>query len=239
MADATDEEPGHTPEDANGTADLEDAGDTAARPRQRRTVPLFTAVVLVAIALICGYLLGRPGHPIDTSADAGFLRDMSVHHAQAVDLSMIILEESEDPILRAVARDIARTQQEQIGRMQGWLMQWELPARGTQPAMAWMSGHGGHGPGDADGAGTAPMPGLVSEEEMERLRGAKGQDAEILFLRLMIDHHRGGIEMAEAEVVLGDEPMVVEFASGMAEAQQVEIDMMRDMLEERGADPDD
>ena len=129
---------------------------------------------------------------------------MSVHHAQAVDLSMIILEESEDPILRAVARDIARTQQEQIGRMQGWLMQWELPARGTQPAMAWMSGHGGHGPGDADGAGTAPMPGLVSEEEMERLRGAKGQDAEILFLRLMIDHHRGGIEMAEAEVVLGE-----------------------------------
>ncbi|GAB3451959.1 hypothetical protein GCM10027570_29580 [Streptomonospora sediminis] len=202
---------------------------------RRRTVPLLIAVPLVIAALIGGYLLGRPGYPVDNSADAGFLRDMSVHHSQAVDMSLILLEEADDPVLRVLATDILRTQQEQIGRMQGWLVQWDLPARGAQPAMAWMSGHGGHGSG---GQQDEPerMTGLATEAEMDDLRAAEGEDAEILFLQLMIEHHEGGIEMAEAAVDLGQEQMVVDFADGMVAAQQSEIDLMEDMLHDRGAE---
>ncbi|MFC3999587.1 DUF305 domain-containing protein [Nocardiopsis sediminis] len=202
------------------------------QPRRTRTVPLYIAIALVVAALVCGYIAGRPGYPIDTSADAGFLRDMSVHHAQAVDMAFVIRDKTDDPTLRAIAQDIARTQQEQIGRMQGWLVQWDLPARSSQPPMAWMAGHDGHG-------GEAPdtMPGYASEERMADLADADGVDAEVIFLETMIDHHRGGIEMAEAEARLGGDDMVTAFAAGMAEAQQTEIDLMNDLLEDRGAEP--
>ncbi|MFD0774271.1 DUF305 domain-containing protein [Streptomonospora algeriensis] len=218
----------HTP------ADRESSGPT----RRRRTVPLLIAVPLVIVALLGGYLLGRPAQPIDNSPEAGFLRDMSVHHSQAVDMSLIVLEEADDRVLRTLATDILRAQQEQIGRMQGWLVQWDLPARGAQPAMAWMEGHGGHGGGQGSGGdATERMAGMASEAEMDELREAEGEDAEILFLQLMIDHHEGGIEMADAGAELSSDPMVADFAEGMAKAQQSEIDLMEQMLRDRGAEP--
>ncbi|RCV54034.1 DUF305 domain-containing protein [Marinitenerispora sediminis] len=202
---------------------------TGSRPR-RRAVPLPFVAVLVAAALVAGYVLGRPGYPLDNSADAGFLRDMSAHHAQAVDMSMTVLETAEDPTLRTVAYDIATTQQSQIGRMQGWLVQWGLGARGAQPPMAWMAGHG---------HGDAPerMPGLATEEDMDALAAAEGEEAEIQYLELMIEHHQGGAEMADAAASLAREPMVTGFARGMAGAQRSEIELMTRMLEERGVRP--
>ncbi|WP_017570620.1 DUF305 domain-containing protein [Nocardiopsis halotolerans] len=230
---------------ATGTADHDDGppdddsppweeegphGDTTPRTSWR-SLPMWTAVILVVLALGGGYLLGRPSYPLDTSADAGFLRDMSAHHAQAVDMSMIILEKTEDPELSTVATDIARTQQSQIGIMQGWLMAWDLPARGSQPAMAWMEGHD-HGGGEG---GEVPdtMPGLASSEEMASLEEAEGEEAELLFLELMIAHHEGGIDMADAEVELGQEELVVNFAEGMASSQQKEIELMEGMIDQR------
>ncbi|WP_186356265.1 DUF305 domain-containing protein [Streptomonospora sp. PA3] len=209
--------------------------DGHAAARRRRSVPLLIAVPLVVAALIGGYLLGRPAHPVDGSADAGFLRDMSVHHSQAVDMSLIVLEEADDRVLRTLATDILRTQQEQIGRMQGWLVQWDLPARGAQPRMAWMQGHGGH---DAGGDSPERMMGMASEAEMDELRAAEDERAETLFLQLMIDHHEGGVEMAEAEARLGGEQMVVDFAAGMAETQRSEIELMERMLRDRGVEPE-
>ncbi|TQN30680.1 uncharacterized protein (DUF305 family) [Haloactinospora alba] len=214
----------HTAEDSSS------AGEQHGDQGHRRGWPLWSAVAaLVVAALVGGYALGSPGYPDDDSPEAGFLRDMSTHHAQAVNMSLLVLEESEDTALRTVAQDIARTQQEQIGRMQGWLVQWDLPARGPEPPMSWMPDH------DAEGG----MPGMASEERMEKLRTAEGEDAEIVFLRAMIDHHVGGVDMAEAAEELGEEPMVVDFAAGMAETQQSEIEMMREMLSERGVDPED
>ncbi|MBB5999611.1 DUF305 domain-containing protein [Streptomonospora salina] len=217
-------------------------GDGSEPARRRRSVPLLIAVPLVVVALLGGYLAGRPAQPIDSSPEAGFLRDMSVHHSQAVDMSLIVLEEADDRLLRTLATDILRAQQEQIGRMQGWLVQWDLPARGAQPAMAWMEGHGGHGGGQGgEGSGddaTGRMAGMASESEMTDLREAEGEQAEILFLQLMIDHHEGGIDMADAGADLSSKAMVADFAAGMSEAQRSEIDLMEKMLRERGAEPE-
>lgn len=195
-----------------------------------RSVPTWITVVLVVLALGVGYLLGRPSSPLSTGADAGFLRDMSSHHAQAVDMSLIIIDKTEDPELHTVATDMARTQQAQIGIMQGWLMAWGLNARGAQPPMTWMGGHD-HGAGTGDVPDS--MPGLASSEEMVALEESEGVEAEILFLELMIAHHLGGIEMAEAEVTLGGEKLVVDLAQGMINAQQTEVDLMEAMIAER------
>lgn len=204
----------------------------------QHSTPTWLAVVLVVLALGLGFLLGRPAQPLDTSADAGFLRDMSSHHAQAVDMSMIILDKAEDPQLHNVATDMARTQQAQIGMMQGWLTEWDLPSRGSEPPMTWMA-DADHDHGDEDDDIPETMPGLATPEEMDELEEAEGQAAEVMFLELMIEHHLGGIEMAEAQVELGSEDQVTNLAQGMVDAQQNEVDLMEGMLEQRGDEPDD
>jgi uncharacterized protein (DUF305 family) len=229
-ADDGDETP-YEDDRAEPEAFSEYGGSTAATTPAARSVPLWMAVTLVALALVGGFLLGRPSYPLDTGADAGFLRDMSAHHAQAVDMSMIILDKTDDVELHTVATDMARTQQAQIGIMQGWLSAWGLTARSPEPPMTWMEGHD-HGGGEGEVPET--MPGLATDEELVRLSDAEGEQAEVLFLELMIEHHLGGIEMAEAEVELGSEDLVTNFAQGMVDAQRSEVQNMERMLETRG-----
>ncbi|QVQ51653.1 DUF305 domain-containing protein [Spiractinospora alimapuensis] len=222
-ADASEEHDSHEDEEPEKSERTE-----RSKPR---TVPLVVVVVLVVAAALLGYLVGSPKNPLDNSADAGFARDMSVHHDQAVDMAMEVLPKIEDPGLRTVAYDMARTQQAQIGMMRGWLTQWDLPVRGGEPQMTWMAAHD-HGLGP-EGSVPETMPGYATEEQLDDLADASGVEAEILFLELMIPHHEGGVEMAEAAVALASEPYVVQLAEGMVVSQQSEIDMMESMLDER------
>jgi uncharacterized protein (DUF305 family) len=96
--------------------------------------------------------------PGDDSAEAGFARDMIVHHGQAVQMAEIVRDRTESGAVRLLASDISLTQQGQIGIMQGWLGVWGLPITGSEPAMAWM----GH---PTDG----PMPGMATPDEIDRL----------------------------------------------------------------------
>lgn len=145
-----------------GQESTDEAEEKSVRqPVVKRPVPVWIVAALLVVALAVGYLVGRPSVPLDNSADAGFLRDMSVHHSQAVDMSMIILDKTDDETLTTLAEDIARTQQAQIGRMHGWLVQWDLSIRGGQPSMSWMEGHGHQG-GESD----ETMPGWVPEDRM-------------------------------------------------------------------------
>jgi uncharacterized protein (DUF305 family) len=78
--------------------------------------------------------------PGDDSAEAGFARDMMVHHAQAVQMAEIVRDKTHSDDMRLLVSDIALTQQAQIGIMQGWLQAWGLSITSPRPAMAWM-GH--------------------------------------------------------------------------------------------------
>ncbi|MFD3947022.1 DUF305 domain-containing protein [Streptomyces sp. NPDC058579] len=173
--------------------------------------------------------------PASVSADAGFARDMSVHHQQAVEMSFIVRDRTEDADVRRLAYDIANTQANQRGMMLGWLDMWGLPKveSGTEP-MAWM-GMGGHGDtGPLDGA---LMPGMATDTELDRLRKASGEEAEILYLQLMIDHHKGGVHMAQGCVDKCSVEVEKNLAQGMVEAQESEIGLMTQLLKERGAKP--
>jgi uncharacterized protein (DUF305 family) len=202
------------------------------------------AAVLVGILLATGgFLAGRltagaPDTPGNASAAAGFARDMQVHHNQGVELAFIIRERSTDDAIRLLAYDIATTQAQQSGQMFGWLEAWGLPQASTQPSMAWMllpvldeeaeHGHTGapHEPGE-------PMPGLVTAEQIDELRSLDGVDAERLFLELMIEHHRGGVEMAEALVARSTNDQAVTLATGIIRSQSGEIDYMQQLLDDR------
>ncbi|MEU6986329.1 DUF305 domain-containing protein [Streptomyces sp. NPDC046324] len=176
-----------------------------------------------------------PASPVSASADAGFARDMAVHHQQAVEMSFIVRDRTEDEEVRRLAYDIANTQANQRGMMLGWLDMWGLPKveSGTEP-MAWMGmdGHGDAGPLDG-----ALMPGMATKTELEQLRRASGKEAEILYLQLMTDHHKGGVHMAQGCVDKCSVEIEKNLAQGMVDAQESEIALMADLLKARGAKP--
>jgi uncharacterized protein (DUF305 family) len=211
------------------------------------------AVAAVALALViavcAGLLIGSrvvSGSPSGDSVDAGFARDMQIHHAQAVEMAYAVTLQTEDPAVRTIAFDILTSQQAQIGRMSAWLDRWDLPTYSSEPLMRWMDhgGDDGHDMADmTDDGGEfvaedgAVMPGMATDTEMQQLRSSTGRQAEILFLELMVDHHRGGVSMASYAAEHASEEEVRLAADRMATAQAAEVRAMNDMLLERGAEP--
>ncbi|TQJ87674.1 DUF305 domain-containing protein [Streptomyces sp. SLBN-31] len=171
-----------------------------------------------------------PSTPSADSADAGFARDMAVHHQQAVEMSYIVRDRTKNEEVRRLAYDIAQTQANQRGMLLGWLDLWGLPKVSADPPMTWM------GMGDmASGKDGALMPGMATNTELEKLRTLGGKQAEVLYLQLMTDHHKGGVHMAEGCVAKCTVGVEKRLAQGMVDAQRSEIQLMADMLEERGA----
>ncbi|MGW3207886.1 DUF305 domain-containing protein [Streptomyces sp. NPDC001135] len=173
-----------------------------------------------------------PKTPGPESADAGFARDMAVHHQQAVEMSYIVRDRTKNEEVRRLAYDIAQTQANQRGMLLGWLDLWELPKVSAEPPMTWM------GMGDmASGKDGALMPGMATNTELKKLQSLSGKQAEVLYLQLMTDHHKGGIHMAEGCVAKCTVGVEKRLAQGMVDAQQSELQVMAGMLKERGAAP--
>ncbi|MFE1199474.1 DUF305 domain-containing protein [Streptomyces olivaceoviridis] len=171
-----------------------------------------------------------PKTPSAQSADAGFARDMAVHHQQAVEMSYIVRDRTKDEEVRRLAYDIAQTQANQRGMLLGWLDLWNLPKVSADPPMTWM-GMGGM----ASGKDGALMPGMATNTELKKLQSLSGKQAEILYLQLMTAHHKGGIHMAEGCVAKCTVGVEKRLAQGMVDAQQSEIELMAGILKERGA----
>lgn len=193
------------------------------------------ATALVAAGAITFAVAGDDGSssgtvPSADSADAGFARDMAVHHQQAVEMSYVVRDRTDDEEVRRLAYDIAQTQANQRGMLLGWLDLWELPKVSSDPPMTWM------GMGDAaSGKDGALMPGMATNAEMERLGSLGGKAAEVFYLQLMTDHHKGGVHMAQGCVSACEVGAEKRLARGMVEAQESEIALMGRMLKERGA----
>ncbi|GGM17629.1 DUF305 domain-containing protein [Streptomyces fumigatiscleroticus] len=193
------------------------------------------AALLAAVGAITYAVAGDDGAartPAADSADAGFARDMAVHHQQAVEMSYIVRDRTEDEEVRRLAYDIAQTQANQRGMLLGWLDLWGLPKVSSDPPMAWMGM--GDMPAGEDGA---LMPGMATDAELSRLQKLDGKRAEVLYLQLMTEHHRGGVHMAEGCVERCAVGVEKRLAQGIVQAQRSEIGLMADMLRERGAAP--
>ena len=79
---------------------------------------------------------------------------------------------------------------------------------------------------------------MAAPEEIEALREAPPEEAEKRFLRLMIPHHQAAVPMAEAVLEETDRPEVRQLAGAIVASQKAEIEVMRDLLAERGAKPE-
>jgi uncharacterized protein (DUF305 family) len=163
--------------------------------------------------------------PTDTSAEASFARDMSEHHAQAVTMSFLVRERTQNEDIRNFAFDIINTQSTQRGMLLGWLDLWNLPLTDTSHTMSLTK----------DGPETVmnmpmTMPGMATKEEMDRLTVATSTAAEALFLELMIRHHQGGVKMAQELIAQSTQENIVRLAQTMIDGQQSEIEFMQEQL---------
>ena len=208
--------------------------------------------LLVLVAIVVGVLVGRATAtaaaptPGESSAEAGFARDMQVHHGQAIEMSLIIRERTDDPEIRLLALDIATGQTQQQGQMFAWLTMWGLPQTSSGPAMGWMSSpalnndeQGGDHTGMdmTDGSSSEAladsMPGMATPDDLQLLSSLSGVEAERLYLRLMMAHHQGGVEMAESVLARSNDPQVRTLAQGMVQQQSKELDYMSELLAAR------
>lgn len=176
--------------------------------------------LLLFAAMAWAMVQTHPRHlPRENSPDVCFARDMMAHHAQAVEMALIMRERSTSKALRTFMLDIALTQQAQIGQMQGWLAVWGLPQAGLEAPMQGMQ---------------AQM-GMAAQPQIEELRRLPISQAEIQFLRLMIRHHQGGVMMAQTLLNQSSRPEVVSLAQSIVQGQNNEIEWMNNLLSERNA----
>ena len=193
------------------------------------------AVIAVGLVLLGGGLavvlgLGEDRSATPGAVDVGFSRDMATHHLQGVEMANLVADHSQDPAVRGLAFDIASTQTNQVGRMQGWLALWGYsPTGGDQ--MSWMDGDMHmHMSGGL-------MPGMATEDELANLRTLSGPAFDVEFLRLMIRHHEGGLEMARYAEAHGETAVVRALAKSIADSQTAETQLMTAMLADRGGTP--
>lgn len=212
------------------------------RSPARRVALVITAVVAAVVVGAVGFSVGRLSTldnptPTGTSAEAGFARDMQVHHLQGAEMAMIIRDRTDDEAVRLLGYDIATTQSQQAGQLYGWLTEWDLPQAAPEPAMTWMTRPGRSDDSHAhnDGAHTPgePMPGLATDAQISALTAASGVEAERQFLTLMIAHHQGALDMAEAVQDRATNTSILSFATAVITSQQAEITLMQTMLAAR------
>lgn len=157
------------------------------------------------------------GEPAAFNAeDVAFATNMVTHHEQALELSALVPERSTNPDVIQLAQTIEAAQGPEIQTMKAFLVQWnENPNTQT-------GGHDGH---DMSG-----MSGMVDAATMARLESLNASEFDTLWLESMIAHHEGAIEMANGELVSGQNVDAKQLAQHVIDTQQAEIDQMRTLL---------
>src|SRR5215469_5672496 len=95
--------------------------------------------------------------PPRSQAEVEFMQGMIMHHAQAVEMTALISSHTENKDLRLLGARISRSQNDEIRFMRRW-----LAARGEHVSVAM--------------PGMTLMPGMLTPEQMEALRKAKGTE---------------------------------------------------------------
>ena len=189
-------------------------------------------VVLALCALVAGFFVflqsTQDEKPAIDPIDSGFARSMLLHHAQAIQMSMM-MRDAASPEIQALAQSIIMKQTREMGVMEGWLTAWNEPVMLDGPPMAWVENATNVRHLDdqlyqaqckADGGA---MAGVATPEQLEELKNATGTEKEIIFLELMLAHHRAAIPMAWFANRNGEASLVKALASSMIREQGMEI----------------
>ena len=183
---------------------------------------------------------GAPGEPTRTlppstratlppasPADVRFMQHMIIHHAQAVEMTALIESHTANKEIRTLGERISRSQSDEIKFMTRW-----LAVRG-EPATMPMNETATHTHGVHASSEKILMPGMLTLEQMEALKDAKGKEFDRLFLSGMIQHHNGALVMVKElfdTAGAGQDAELFNFASDVDSGQRAEIRAMEKLL---------
>ena len=160
-----------------------------------------------------------------SDADVEFMQGMIMHHAQALDMTALVPDRSENADMLKMSERIELSQKDEIQMMQEW-----LEANGQE--VTSIHAHHAHG--------AELMPGMLTPEEMAQLEAATAKEFDQLFLELMIKHHRGALIMVDELLDTpgaAQESMMFAFTADIDADQSAEIDRMGKMLATLSSDP--
>jgi uncharacterized protein (DUF305 family) len=238
------------------------------KPKSARKAVALLGVLIVASAaagLFSLHASAQQGHPVETpvvvqpgapgkpsktlppstratllqpsQADVEFMQGMIMHHSQAVEMTALIPSHTENKDLRSLGARISSSQSDEIKFMQRW-----LATRGEPISMAMPEMPDPKMPDmDKPGHPMALMPGMLTPEQMDALRKAKGAQFDRLFLTGMIQHHNGALIMVKDlfdTPGAGQDAELFNFATDADNSQRAEIRIMQSMLEKKPSELD-
>lgn len=212
------------------------------------SIPTFTAIALVMQAgalsaqdnppIVQPGAPGKPTQALDADKateiaknsysrdDVRFMQDMIPHHNQAVQMSALVKDRTNNQELVGIAGRIDASQADEIKFMSDWLAarSEEVPDATAHHAM-----HMSH-----------DMAGMASPAEMAALAEASSTEFDRQFLTLMIDHHQGAITMVRdllSSPGSAYDPVLFQFVNDIVNDQTSEINRMTEMLAGLSSDP--
>ena len=157
-------------------------------------------------------------------ADVVFLQGMIVHHEQAILMSKMAKDRTNNKTILDLAGRIDVSQDDEINFMTSWLKDRDQ----SMPSMS--HDHHKH----------LQMVGMASIKQLDDLSKSKSTEFDRLFLQLMINHHDGALEMVkELKKFPGAayDPVLNEFVSDLVNDQGVEIERMNTLAVGLSDDP--
>lgn len=161
-----------------------------------------------------------------TQADVHFISGMIGHHSQAVLMAGWAPSHGASPAIQSLCERIVVAQRDEINFMKTWLSDRHLPIPTVDVNMMMMPG-----------MKMDMMPGMLTAEELKELDDARGKDWDRLFLKDMIKHHEGAIEMVHQlfdSYGAAQDDKIYKFATDVNADQTTEIDRMTAMLDAMG-----
>ena len=160
-----------------------------------------------------------------TEADVRFMTGMIGHHAQALVMSRLAPSHGASPAVRTLTSRIINAQRDEIATMQRWLRDRGRPAPEFEIDGIRLTVHGP--------AYAMRMPGMLTREQLRELDRARGTEFDRLFLKYMIQHHRGAVTMVDdlfATDGAAQDGAAFKLASDIQVDQKTEIARMELML---------
>lgn len=175
---------------------------------------LTAALALTALAACSGS--DSSTSPTFNKADVSFAQDMIPHHRQATEMASLAASRTQNTEVLDLAQQIIAAQKPEITLMSGWLKSWGKDVPQDMSGMSGMS--------------DSSMPGMMSDADMKALEASSGSVFDTRFLTMMIQHHKGAIEMAKTEAADGNYSDAVRLAAQIQKDQNAEIRTMESQL---------
>ena len=147
--------------------------------------------------------------------DVDFMQGMIPHHQGAIDMAMVVLQYGKDAEVKTLAENVIKAQEGEIAMMKAWLGKIDQSVLVTDPKSTT---------GNEQAMGTM----------MKNMTVPYTGDADVDFLKSMIPHHQGAIDMAKVALQFAKDPEVLKLAQDVITVQEGEIAFMTGWLAKNG-----